>query len=248
MTIEAAASPVHEPHPWPRGVDRTPSMSIGAVVERLRQEFPAITTSKVRFLEERGIVAPVRTATGYRKFSEADVERLRFCLSAQRDSYLPIRAILDELSALDAGHEAEITPTARVVVSDGELVAPARSDMTVTGRELRDLTGISREELDAIVSAGLVTPDAAGYFPHGSIRIVQAVGALRREGIAPRNLRYLKMTAQRHADLIDQVTSRGRMDRSGADAERRHAKNSEIAEIIADLATTLLRGEIEQLS
>ena len=94
--------------PWPRGVDRAPSLSIGQVVSELKAEFPAISLSKVRFLEEQGLVSPARSGSGYRKYSRADIERLRFVLSAQRDSFTPLKVIGDQLRALDAGHEAEL--------------------------------------------------------------------------------------------------------------------------------------------
>ena len=89
--------------PWPAGVSRTPSMNIGAVLGILKQEFPAVSISKVRFLEEQGIVSPQRTPSGYRRFSQADVERLRFALAAQRDSFMPLRVIKDRLEELDSG-------------------------------------------------------------------------------------------------------------------------------------------------
>lgn len=233
--------------PWPRGVSHAATMSIGRVVDRLKTEFPAVTPSKLRFLEGEGVVSPARTATGYRKFSEADIERLRYCLSMQRDSYLPIAAIVDQLAALDAGHEAEIAPTARVVASEGELVAPVRSDLTVTAAELCALTGLDAAELEQIVATGLITPDLAGYFPKRALEVVRTVVALRREGIPLRNLRYLHTFALRHVDLVDQVTNTGRRDRSGAEKERRLARSSEIAELLSTLATELTRMEIGQL-
>lgn len=231
---------------WPRDVSHKPVMSIGAVVKRLAQEFPAIRTSKVRFLEEKGVVSPARTATGYRKFSEADYERLRFCLATQRDSYVPIDDIVGMLAALDAGHEAQVAPTARIVASQGELVAPVRADLTMSARELRDLTGISDEELTQLVSLGLLAPDLGGYFPRRALTIVHQALALERQGIPLRNLRYLMTYAKRHVDLADQVTS-GRKDRSGADKERRLARAGEIVETLAALATELARLEVEQL-
>ena len=72
--------------PWPRGISREPELSIGQLVERLKGEFPAITQSKVRFLEDKGLVVPARTLAGYRKYSRADIERLRYVLASQRDS------------------------------------------------------------------------------------------------------------------------------------------------------------------
>ncbi|HEY0871120.1 MAG TPA: MerR family transcriptional regulator, partial [Acidothermaceae bacterium] len=79
------------------------SLSIGEVLTHLRTDFPDVTISKIRFLEAEGLVEPDRTSAGYRKFSHADVQRLRYVLTAQRDHYLPLRVIKDHLDALDRG-------------------------------------------------------------------------------------------------------------------------------------------------
>src|ERR671929_2398515 len=87
-------------------------MSIGAVLEALRPEFPDVTISKIRFLEEQGLIDPDRTPSGYRKFGHDDLERLRFVLAVQRDHYLPLRVIRDHLDAVDAGLDPPPLPGA----------------------------------------------------------------------------------------------------------------------------------------
>ena len=88
---------------WPHDVDHSPGLSIGRVVDALKAEFPAISLSKVRYLESEGLVSPARTGSGYRKYSAADVERLRYVLTEQRDSFTPLSVIRGQLDALDAG-------------------------------------------------------------------------------------------------------------------------------------------------
>ena len=88
-------------------------MSIGEVLAQLRTEFPDVTISKIRFLESEGLVEPARTPSGYRKFSHADVARLRFVLATQRDHYLPLRVIKEHLDALDRGLEPPAVPGER---------------------------------------------------------------------------------------------------------------------------------------
>ena len=83
-------------------------MSIGVVLERLRTEFPDVTVSKIRFLESEGLITPQRTASGYRRFTEEDVERLRYILVTQRDNYLPLKVIREQLEAMDSGHVTAI--------------------------------------------------------------------------------------------------------------------------------------------
>ena len=88
-------------------------LSIGAVLARLKPEFPDVSVSKIRFLESEGLVTPDRTPSGYRQFSAADVERLRYVLAAQRDHYLPLKVIKDQLDAIDRGLEPA-TPAPRL--------------------------------------------------------------------------------------------------------------------------------------
>src|SRR5690625_7627311 len=102
-------------------------MSIGTVLSLLQPEFPAVRISKLRFLEEQGLVSPRRSGSGYRMYSQADVERLRYALTAQRDSFLPLRVIRDQLEDLDAGRPVASAPGTRVVARDGELVRPRPS-------------------------------------------------------------------------------------------------------------------------
>src|SRR6478735_9545309 len=108
-----------------------PSLSIGAVLTRLQPEFPEVSISKIRYLESEGLVTPHRTPSGYRQFTGADVERLRYVLAAQRDQYLPLRVIKDQLDAIDRGLEPA-TPEARLqrplLVADG----PSPRDFAAT--------------------------------------------------------------------------------------------------------------------
>ena len=104
---------------WPHDADHSPELSIGRVVEELAEEFPAISLSKVRYLESEGLVNPARTGAGYRKYSAADVERLRYVLAEQRDSFTPLSVIRSQLDALDAGHTPTRRRVAQVVSSEG---------------------------------------------------------------------------------------------------------------------------------
>ena len=111
----------------------------------LQIEFPAVTTSKLRFLEEQGLVEPVRTAAGYRQYSPADIERLRFVLRQQRDRYMPLKVIGDRLAALDAGEEDEPAPRARLATRDGvREVAGTRLDDRRARARVRRRGGLRR--------------------------------------------------------------------------------------------------------
>ncbi|PFG38066.1 DNA-binding transcriptional MerR regulator [Georgenia soli] len=242
----APRAPAERTGTWPQEVSHEPSMSIGAVLALLKPEFPAVTISKLRFLEEQGLVKPRRTGSGYRMYSRADAERIRFALTAQRDSYLPLRVIREQLADLDAGRQVEQPSLARVVTRDGELVRPAPG-ARVSAKELCELTGATEAELDEMAQAGLVLADTRGRFPGRSVQVVQAVLALGRHGISARHLRTVRTSAEREADVIDQVVAPTRAQRSGAARERSAAQAAELAELYATLHTELLRSAVEQL-
>ena len=131
-------------------------LSIGEVLSKLRGDFPDITISKIRFLESEGLIEPQRTPSGYRKFTSNDLERLRYVLLAQRDQYLPLRVIKENLDALDRG----LTPTPQGVAVprpslglatvDGE-IAPStfgeQSEMRLSREELLNASGVSEDQL-----------------------------------------------------------------------------------------------------
>ena len=231
------------PGTWPRGVDRTPRHSIGAVVSILREEFPATSVSKVRFLEDQGLVKPFRTATGYRKYSAADIDRIRFILLQQRDSYAPLKAIHEHLVSLDGGHDVVPEPTARLVASGGDILDIPK-DQDITLRSLRDLTGTSSEFIEECVNVGLIHPDLGGHFSAISVKIVALASTLASAGIEPRLLRTVRTSAERCADLAERVImSRDSRNRPG-DRERNRAQAHDLAETIGDLHEQLLRAAI----
>ncbi len=231
---------------WPFDVSHTGTMTIGAVLSMLQAEFPAITVSKLRFLEDQGLVRPTRTGAGYRKYSQADVARLRYALTQQRDHYLPLRVIRENLDDLDAGRDVEDPRTARVVASEGRLVLPA-SGARVTVRELGELTGVAAAEIDEMVRAGLLVPDARGRFAARSVALVHAIAELGRQGIAPRNLRTMRANADHVADLIDQVVAPARAQKTAVARERSAAHAAELAETTARLYADLVRIAVENL-
>lgn len=221
-------------------------MTIGAVLAVLQAEFPAVRISKLRFLEEQGLVTPSRSGSGYRMYSQADVERLRFALAAQRDSFLPLRVIREQLADLDAGLPVEHVPGTRVVARDGELVTP-RPSARVRAQEIADLTGASLGQVQEVADAGLIVPDPRGRYPGRAVAVVTHALALARQGIDPRHLRTVRTSADRSATTIDQVVAPLRAQRSGAGRERGAARAQELAELYAQLHAELLRQAVDEL-
>lgn len=231
---------------WPQDVSHRATMTIGSVLALLKSEFPAVTVSKLRFLEDQGLVSPTRSGSGYRKYSPADVERLRYTLVQQRDHYLPLRVIRENLEDLDAGREVEDARPARVVASDGQLVAPARG-ARITVRELSDLTGASVAEVEEIVEAGILQTDSRGRLPARAVSAVHLVRDLAARGIAPRNLRSLRSNAEYAGSMIEQVVAPARSQHSSVAKERSAAEAMELAEATSRLYAELLRIAVDPL-
>ncbi|MDO4664734.1 MAG: MerR family transcriptional regulator [Actinomycetaceae bacterium] len=179
-------------------------MSIGAVVSVLRKEFPALTLSKVRFLEDQGVVSPMRTGSGYRKYSADDLARLQYCLTQQRDHYKPLKVIVEELDQRGQGFDIAAPPTPRVVAKDGDLVF-SRPDKTLTLTELRDLSGASAALVQQLLDIGIISVGSTGRFSPRSLDAVKAAKALVEAGLDQRNLRQVVAAANRAKNLVDQV-------------------------------------------
>lgn len=232
---------------WPEGMSRDPRFSIGQVTKILKDEFPAISVSKLRYFDDEGLVVPQRTATGYRKYSEADVARLRFCLAAQRDSYLPLAAILEQLVELDSGvTTAKPVKNPRVVAVDGKIVA--ENEGYYTARELMDITGISEEELAAFVKVGIISMDYSGKFPARAHSIVNLVQILTDTGLGISQLRFLRTNADRLAELLEICVPKIGNQNSAVIKTRRQLQINELGERAGDLFKQLLRVSLEQIN
>lgn len=169
-------------------------LSIGQVLARLTPEFPALTASKLRFLEDRGIVAPARTDSGYRKFSTSDVDRLRLALTLQRDHYLPLDVIRDQLDDADANGTSSAPPPS---------IAP--QTRRYRREELLAAAAAPAQLLNDAISTGLIT--VAETYPESTVSLVRVMVALERHGIEPRHLRSLKQGAEREVALIESALS-----------------------------------------
>lgn len=196
-------------------------LSIGQVLARLTPEFPDLTSSKLRFLEVQGIVSPSRTESGYRKFSAADIERLRLGLTLQRDHYLPLSVIREQLDEADASGEA----TALVPPPS---IAPAprryRRD------ELLAAAGAGPQLLNDAISTGVIT--AQENYPEATVTLLRGLVALDRHGIEPRHLRSLRQGAEREVALIESAMS-ALLRRTDA------ASRAKASELAPELATRI---------
>jgi len=217
-------------------------LSIGAVLGRLREEFPDVTISKIRFLEAEGLVTPARTASGYRQFSGADVERLRFVLAAQRDRYLPLKVIREQLDAADAA--AEPSPVLRAVPADGLPTAEDFAEQPIrrmTREELLESAGIEAALLAELEDYGLVKPGEAGLYDTVSAQIASTARALAAFGIEPRHLRGFRAAADREVGLVEQIVAPMR-EHKADEAVR------ELAALSVGLHTLLVKAGLRRIA
>ncbi|PRY47510.1 MerR-like DNA binding protein [Geodermatophilus tzadiensis] len=250
---------------------RAPRLTIGAVLTALRDDFPDVTISKIRFLESEGLVSPQRTPSGYRKFSRADVDRLRYVLTAQRDHYLPLRVIKEHLDALDRGLPVPGTgPAAPGTTASGSTAPGPAADERPAGRpadrpaasapagppaerppmpadEFARAAGLEPGQLADCVQYGLLAPDADGRHPAGDLPIAQAAAGLARHGIEPRHLRVFRTGAEREAVLVEQLLAPVLRSRS-EDARARAAEDlAQLAGLSAQLHRALLEARLRDL-
>jgi DNA-binding transcriptional MerR regulator len=171
------------------------TMSIGEVLSALRHDFPDVTISKIRFLEAEGLIEPARTPSGYRKFSPADVDRLRYVLSAQRDQYLPLRVIKANLEALDSGLSVAVP-------------AADDSEARLSRSELLQAAGIDAELLTQLEDHGLVSArPGRTHYDNDAVLIARTVAEMRAYGLEPRHLRAFRTSVERATGLVEQVVS-----------------------------------------
>ncbi|MFD4777181.1 MerR family transcriptional regulator [Streptomyces sp. NPDC058427] len=217
---------------------------MGTVLLQLRDEFPEVTISKIRFLEAEGLVEPQRTPSGYRKFRPDDVERLAQVLRMQRDHYLPLKVIREHLDALARGEQASLpSPDGeRDPVEGGLPGAPGRATAARIGRaELLAAAEVTEGDLDAWESYGLVVPTADGGYDAETVAIARLVADLGRFGLEPRHLRAVRAAADREAGLIEQVVAPLRRHRNPQTRAHAEATAKELAELSVRLHSALVQ-------
>ncbi|WP_237235913.1 MerR family transcriptional regulator [Rothia nasimurium] len=222
--------------------------TIGQVLSALEGEFEGISASKIRFLEDKGLVSPQRTNTGYRKYSEEDIERLRFVLQLQRDQYLPLKVIRQRLADIDAGlapapgsepaegqgsgADASAQPGAEELPS-ARPAAEAEPARTYTLRELGQEAGVDMPLLRELMNYGLLADNKEEYDQY-DLAVTRVSDQLTAHGLHPRHLRAFRAAADREVDLVETAV--------GPLALRKDEESqARAAELAGDIAQLLLR-------
>jgi DNA-binding transcriptional MerR regulator len=206
-------------------------LGIGEVLVRLQDEFPDVSLSKIRFLESEGLIEPARSPSGYRRFDEADVERLRYILTVQRDQYLPLRVIKERLvpPAPDPG--------------DGESAGPAAGPMT--RRQLLAAAEIDDGQLAELETFGLVRRVGRVYGPD-ALQVACAAAVLGRFGVQPRHLRAVKAAVEREMSFIEQVVAPTLRQRNPGAREQAGRTAREIAALTMRLHGALIEAALAE--
>ncbi|MFF4043624.1 MerR family transcriptional regulator [Streptomyces sp. NPDC001816] len=217
-------------------------MSIGAVLNALRDEFPEVTISKIRFLEAEGLVEPQRTPSGYRKFSAADVERLAHVLRMQRDHYLPLKVIREHLDAMERGEAVQLPLVGRQRTGEDVLEPLERPTVARIGRAaLLAAADIAEGDLEEWESYGLIAPLEDGAYDSEAVTVASLVAELGRFGIEPRHLRVMKAAADREAGLVDQVVAPLKRHRNPQTRAHAEARAKELAALTVKLHAALVQ-------
>lgn len=235
-------------------------LSIGAVLTQLRPDFPDVTISKIRFLEAEGLISPARTESGYRRFTSVDVERLRFVLAAQRDHYLPLKVIREQLATADNAAEPSIDSSVddRTVDRTGTDARPARSlvavprpaepeppiptDARFTRAELVTTADIDTALFAELEQYGLLKPDATGYYDADAAAVAVTAKSMHDFGIEPRHLRAFRASADREVGLLSQIVAPLYKNRDPATRARADEMACELAALSVALHTLLVKA------
>jgi len=220
--------------------ERERPLRIGEVVRRLREEFPDISISKIRYLEDEGLLTPRRTQGGYRLFSAEDVERLQTILRLQRDEFLPLRVIKDELEAPGAAERKRRRPSALGVEEE-----------TVTLEELTERAGITYDLAKELEEFGLLAPGGSGAdkrYPESDIDVAATCAQLTRYGVAPRNLRTVRTATGRQASLLEQLVAPALRSRNPERRAQALRDLQQLADLAGQLSALIFWRDLRELA
>jgi DNA-binding transcriptional MerR regulator len=212
-------------------------LGIGEVLAQLRPDFPDISVSKIRFLESEGLIEPARSPSGYRRFGAADVERLRYILTAQRDQYLPLRVIKERLRPAQpgGGTGAGARPGQQ----------PECRPAMLSRRELAEAAGIDDSQVGELEAFGLIRRAGRQYGPD-ALQVARTVAALAAYGVQARHLRAVRAAVERETSLIEQVVAPTLRQRNPEARKQAGQTAREIAALSLRLHRALLEAALAE--
>lgn len=216
----------------------TGAISIGQVLARLEPDFPELSPSKLRFLEDRGLIHPARTASGYRNFSDSDIARIKLVLLMQRDHYLPLKVIRKYLADLDAGRNPEWPGTATGAISI------LGTEHRWTRDELLAEAGATPDLLADAIATGLIR--ATEVYLDEDVAMMRALADLRSAGIEPRHLRAMRIAVERELELVANALLPLRRRADAASRQHADERANELAADIETVRQSLVKRALEK--
>jgi DNA-binding transcriptional MerR regulator len=246
-------------------------LSIGEVLDLLKDEFPDVTISKIRFLESQGLLDPERTPSGYRKFYDDDIARLRWILTQQKENFLPLKVIKGRLGAgtpVEAPAPEPAAPTPEPAPAVAEAPAPVRavraveepsarrdtfaaglSGVSMTFDELRSASGLEPAALRELERYGLVEGKPVGgqtYYDEDALVISRLAATFGRHGVEARHLKMYKTSAERESGFYEQVILPLIKQRNPASRRQALDTLAELSQLGGDMRGALLRAALRQ--
>lgn len=225
-------------------------MSIGNLLKSLKQEFPELTISKIRFLESEGLISPERTASGYRKFSQSDAQRLRFILKLQKEKYLPLKVIREKLNELESGRAkaGDLVPgmTGRLEIGE-DLVT--YDDTTVLKENIPQVLDIPLPFVETLQDFGLICAhegEEGDYFDKEDVKILRIAKEFSRYGLEPRHMRMYENLTDREAMAFEQLITPAMMSKD-PEMKRRALDNLvQLVNLSRELKDLLLKNRVKE--
>lgn len=245
MSAQAARAQAARKVTTPAGMGQVlPTSSIGDVLKQLKPDFPDVTVSKIRFLESEGLISPRRSQSGYRRFSPEDIARLRYILTHQRDNYLPLKVIREQLAAMDAG---KVTPVAskqgRTGVVSAEQLRAAES-RRLTRADVTARAGVNDAFTGSVIRMGLINADGSGFYSVDDVEVVQLAHSLTEYGLDSRHLKSLLTIANRQYDIVARVSEPLAHGRDENARQRALETAREVSALLVSLNTALVKGNL----
>jgi len=215
------------------------TLSIGEVLTLLKREFADITISKIRFLESEGLITPERTNSGYRRFSDRDIEQLRSVLTMQRDQYLPLRVIREQLT--------EGADSSGAVAGTGlrpEDFRPGAGRVRLTRLELAEQVEVAESVIAELEEQGLLWCSPTGAYDEEALAVASTVARLAQFGVQPRHLRSFRVVADRDSGLVERIAAGMDSPRDPDARARAQETVRELAALFIQLHAALLRAEL----
>jgi len=220
------------------------TISIGEVLTLLKKDFPDVTISKIRFLESEGLVSPERTASGYRRFNEHDVQQLRAVLTLQRDQYLPLKVIRENLGD---GMPDPDAPSKAPLAGTGmrpDDFRPGAGRVRMTREELAEASGLTEAFVAQLEGIGLVWATPAGHYDEDALAVASVAARLSAFGVEARHLRSFRVVTDRESGLVEQIATPYSQPRDRDGRAREQETIRELASLFVQLHAALLRAEL----